>query len=395
MSRRTRLPRFFRSGEDFMKPSAYRPFQFERATYTDYIKWAKESIKTGRANLDLHSPEFLQKCIEANTPAESFPKPSTRHGILLIHGLMSSPMGMSSLYQYFSEKNYLVRSVLLPGHGTRPGDLLDVTYQDWLETCRFAIKTLKKEVDHVSVIAFSAGSALAVYLSLTERSLINSLVLLAPAISLKHPLSALYAEALYPFRKILSLSKMNWPILKIEDDYAKYHSIPINAIYQITRLIKNIQLLNHTLDIPIYFVSTKDDETISHEKAVNFFIKQTHSLNRGIIYSTDLDTNLPSSLKCRTSHYPQDNILDFSHTSLAISAEHPHYGKKGDYADFSHYSPTKRMEATHRTIYYGSTSRKNLRKYFIQRLSYNPDFDYLAADIEHFLEECFSHGKTS
>jgi esterase/lipase len=394
MSRRKNLPHSFTSGEDFIKSSvSHKSFKFESATYADYIQWAKESIKAGRANLTQQSPEFLQKCIEANAPAESFPKSPARHGILLIHGLMSSPMGMSSLYQYFSEKDYLVRSLLLPGHGTRPGDLLDVTCQDWLETCHFAIKTLREEVEHVSVIAFSAGSALAIYLSLTERTLIDSLVLLAPAISLKHPLTSLYAQIIYPFRNIFS--RMNWPILKIEDDYAKYHSIPANAIYQVTHLINNIHHLNTTLDIPIYIASTEDDETISHQKAVEFFIKQTNPLNRGIIYTTDLTIKLPSSLKSRLSSYPKDNILDFSHTSLAISADHPHYGKKGDFSDFSHYSQTKQMEAKHQTIYYGATSRKNLRKHFIQRLSYNPDFDYLASDIELFLKGCFSQRKTS
>lgn len=391
MFRKNNIPPFFEKEEYFTKSLASNNhFQYESSTYADYIQWTRKQIETGRVQLPTDSPKYIQKCIEANVATEFRPIPPSRHGILLIHGLMSSPMGMSSLYDYFSKKNYLVRSLLLPGHGTRPGDLLDVTYQDWLESCRFAIRTLREEVEHVTVVAFSAGSSLALYLSLTEQS-IDSLVLLAPAISLKHPLSPYYAKTLYSLRKLSS--RMNWPVLKKEDDYAKYQSIPINAIYQITRLMKKIARINASLEIPLYLVSTPEDETISHQKALNFFLKQKNPLNRGIIYTKNLKLEVPSSLKCRMSTYYNEKILDFSHIALAVSSEHPHYGKKGDFTEFSHYQ-NKDQELKSKSIYYGAVSKGNLKNYYVQRLSYNPDFDYLASDIEKFLKECFPSRKT-
>ncbi len=389
MFRKTHLPPFFERGEDFKKSCVVnKNFSFSSSTYSDYIQWAKKVVRAGRVNLTQRSPEYIQKCIEANVPAESYPKTPSRHGILLVHGLMSSPIGMSSLYEYFSTKNYLVRSLLLPGHGTRPGDLLDVTHNDWLDACRFGINTLRKEVDHVTVIAFSAGTAMSIYLGLTEKSM-DSLVLFAPALGLKHPLSYYYAKILHPFRQLSP--RINWPIIKRENDYAKYQSIPINAIYQITNLMHKIQHLNIKLEIPLYIVSTTNDETISHQKAINFYKKQSHSLNRGIIYSPESQHELPSSLQLRSSVYPQENILDFSHPSLAISPNHPHYGRHGDFEDFAHYLNNKKPKNDKsRIIYQGSISERNLKKHLIQRLSYNPDFEYLISDIEHFLEECFS-----
>lgn len=364
-------------------------FYFEgvNATYADYIQWARQLIRDARVDLSDKTPEQIETYINANAPSEFRQKSSARHGILLIHGLTSSPMGMSSLQDYFGSRHYLVRTLLLPGHGTRPGDLLEVTYQDWLESCRFALKTLREEVEHITVIAFSAGSALALYLSLTEAS-IDSLVLLAPALSLKNPLSSICAQLLQPFSQYFS--KANWPILKKEDDYAKYQSIPLNAICQVTKLMKVINGIQHPLKLPLYMVSTIDDETISHQQAINFFLKQPNPLNRGIIYTANSDIQLPPSLTRRSSYFPQEKILDFSHISLAISPQHPHYGKNGDFADFSHYNPKKRPQKYQaHLVHLGSLSKKNLNKYLIQRLSYNSDFDYLAADIERFLEECF------
>ncbi len=311
------------------------------------------------------------------------------HGILLIHGLMSSPVGMSSLNTYFEKKGYLVRSVLLPGHGTQPSNLLDVSYHDWLNMCRSSIKALREEVEHVTVIAFSAGTTLAIYLTLTEKNMgIDSLVLFAPALTLNNPLRP-FIPFLYKLRNFSS--KINWPILKQEDDYAKYQSLPINAVYQITTLMKLIDNIQYSINIPIYMVSSESDETVSHEKALQFFLKQKNPLNRGIIYTPNVrqfqktHKNI-NSLTVRSSYYPEQNILDFSHTALAISPEHPHYGKQGDFFDFSHYAPKEHEKLKHKPLHYGAISRKNLKKHYIQRLSYNPDFDYLANDIDSFLK---------
>lgn len=364
-------------------------FRFKGTDYSDYIADTRTIIEQARVDLDNLSPHDIQQIVDANAPAEYRPTSDARHGILLIHGMNSSPSGMSSLLSYYGERGYLVRSLLLPGHGTRPGDLLDVTYHDWLKACRFGIQSLKKEVEHVSVIAFSAGTALALYLALTE-TLIDSLVICAPALSLKNPFSSPLAASLYPLRNLSPI--FNWPILKEEKDYAKYQSMSLNPVYQITRVMKLIQQISHPLTIPLYMVSTTDDETISYHKAIHFFAKQTHPLNRGIIY-TNMDIpgkNHPThpALILRNSYYPKQRILDFSHTALAISPDHPHYGKEGDYADFIHYNTKQLQNINKAELYYGSTSSQNLKKHAIQRLSYNPDFDFLAADIDAFLKHC-------
>lgn len=368
-------------------------FRFKGTDYSDYIAQMRNIIKQARIDLDDLPPHNIQQYIDANAPAESHPAIASdaRHGILLIHGMNSSPSGMSSLLSYYGERGYLVRSLLLPGHGTRPGDLLDVTYQDWLKACRFAIHSLKQEVEHVSVIAFSAGTALAIYLALTEK-LMDSLVIFSPALSLKTPFSSQLAATLYPLRNLHQI--FNWPILKQEKDYAKYQSMPLNAVYQITRVMKLIHRIQHPLTIPLYMISTTDDETISHQKAVDFFARQTHPFNRGIIYTNPPILGTPPSLHpaltLRNSYYPKQRILDFSHTALAIAPDHPHYGKNGDYADFIHYNEKQLQNIKKADLYYGSTSSKNLKKHAIQRLSYNPDFDFLAADIDVFLKKCFN-----
>jgi esterase/lipase len=38
---------------------------------------------------------------------------------------------MRHLADFFRQNGFRVMAVLLPGHGTQPGDLLDVTWQEW------------------------------------------------------------------------------------------------------------------------------------------------------------------------------------------------------------------------------------------------------------------------
>ena len=58
-------------------------------------------------------------------------KKNTRGVILLLHGLSDSPYHMRALGQIFKEEGFYVLGLRLPGHGTLPSGLLNVTWQEW------------------------------------------------------------------------------------------------------------------------------------------------------------------------------------------------------------------------------------------------------------------------
>ena len=98
-----------------------------------------------------------QQEIQAVMPFEYFPaahcKGETK-GLLLSHGLSDSPYGMRSVAQRLSENCVHVRVILLPGHGTRAEDLIDVTREDWRQTFNRSALTFKGEVDSFFVGGF-------------------------------------------------------------------------------------------------------------------------------------------------------------------------------------------------------------------------------------------------
>ena len=91
---------------------------------------------------------------------------------------------MRDLADAFAARCFLVRTMLLPGHGTRPDDLLDVTRGDWLGAARFGLATLKADAGAVFAGGFSLGGLLALHTVLADPAL-RGAFLFSPAFALE------------------------------------------------------------------------------------------------------------------------------------------------------------------------------------------------------------------
>ena len=157
------------------------------ANFSEYIQHYRKVLAQVRLENELR---ITDEVIEGNLPFELKPNAGYlpgkvkqyRRGILLTHGLSDSPYFMRHLASFFQDQGFYVMALLLPGHGSRPGDLLDVRWQDWAQTVDFGVEQLSKEVDEVFLGGFSAGGALSVYQSLRDQR-IKGLFLFAPALS--------------------------------------------------------------------------------------------------------------------------------------------------------------------------------------------------------------------
>src|SRR5690606_12484427 len=114
-----------------------------------------------------------------------FPK-----GVLLTHGLIDSPYSMRPLGEDLRARCYLVYGLLLPGHGTRPGDLLSSGWEDWAQAQHFATQRLAEEAETVVLAGHSAGGTLAI-LEAGANPVVDALLLFAPALGISE--SAKYA----------------------------------------------------------------------------------------------------------------------------------------------------------------------------------------------------------
>ena len=66
-----------------------------------------------------------------NMPFMLSPESAADTAVLLVHGLADSPYTYSDIASDLREQGVTVQVLLLPGHGSKPEDLLLPKYQDW------------------------------------------------------------------------------------------------------------------------------------------------------------------------------------------------------------------------------------------------------------------------
>ncbi len=140
--------------------------------------------------------------------------------ILLIHGLNDSPFIWRDLADRLSGEGFDVRAVLLPGHGSRPGAMLDVTYEDWLENARGHLEAWKTDDSPIYVGGFSLGGVIATTLALESES-VAGLLLFAPAWRSD-------ADDILSWSSVVALAR-DWAFARPPINPVRYSSIAVNA----------------------------------------------------------------------------------------------------------------------------------------------------------------------
>jgi len=361
-------------------------FKWEGTPFPEYIEIIRDIIARTRTDL---TSENRDKIIDANCPYEWFPEnkdgtdPSKyKKGILLVHGLYDSPYTLRGIGKYLNKMGFLVRSVLLPGHGTVPGDLLNTHYHEWLEAVNYGLDSFKDEVENLFIMGFSLGGLLSLDTALKTPNL-KGTVLFSPAIKIKNklaPLANIHNFVSWKFERA------KWLTLTGDVDYTKYESFTFNSVYQTYLLTQDLAKLKKKkkLKMPLFILDSRDDIIVDTESTLQYFMSQTNPKSKMVIYSTDQEDFPDARVEWHNSVYPDQNIISFSHICTPISPDDPHYGKNADYKIL--FNPPTHGKKN--KVYWGEKSRKNLRTYQLGRTSYNPDFNSVMLMLHNFLNSC-------
>lgn len=289
--------------------------------------------------------------------------------------------------EYFQSHCFLVLGVLLPGHGTRPGDMLISTWEDWRRDVDFATKLVADRVERLYLSGHSAGGTLSV-LEATRNPDVNALVLFAPAMGITG--ASKYAGAVSQLGKIFPGAA--WFEAEPDDAVYRYESFPFKAAAETWELIQATQneLLSHPLDIPVMTVASAQDATVEVQATFDFMAQQTNPLSHTLLYAQH---DLPPYYRTRVvdSNDPDNGILSVGHLGLMTPPDHPWYGRDGSYRYCSHYYGEEgdayaRCKAGQRD-FYGETTEENLGYGLIERIAFNPFYDDLLDEIDLFIEQ--------
>lgn len=262
-----------------------------------------------------------------NTPQEWRPEGVPDQGILLIHGLGDAPGSFTDIGPELAKDGFLVRTVLLPGQGTQPKDLIGVSADDWRSIVNEQMAILRKDVGKVWLGGFSTGANLAIEYAYQHQD-VKGLLLFSPAIKANEPLVAT-TPFIALFRKWLRKPKPGYPTQRA----TRYMTVPTNGFAQFWRTSSAAQqkLNQHPYDKPVLIVATEHDSVLDTQSLLAHFDRQfTSPQSRLIWYGYPQPQNaLSNRVLIRTDSLPDQHISQFSHMSVLFSPQNPVYGVHG------------------------------------------------------------------
>lgn len=209
---------------------------------------------------------------------------------LIIHGYTGGPYEIDPLVTHLKEyTDWHIEVPVLSGHG-RELDLIDVSYDVWLNDADKLLKKLITMSEQVYVIGFSMGGMIAAYLAATNE--VDKLILLAPArryISFKN-LARTFGEMIGDGFK----GRLNENELYIQYK-GKLGEVPLKANVEFMKLVHYTKPFLKKIHIPVLIIQGKRDEMVpfrtayalereigSAEKEVVIFDRSGHHLCLGL-----------------------------------------------------------------------------------------------------------------
>lgn len=166
---------------------------------------------------------------------------------VFLHGLTDSPYSLRHIARRYREHGYVSIAMRLPAHGTVPGALTDVEWEDWLAATRLAVREARKRIGPsapLHLVGFSNGGALALMYALdaldnNELTRPDRIALISPMVGITS--FARFAglaglPAIFP-----AFAKAAWLSVLPEFNPFKYNSFPINGARQSHLLTQALQ----------------------------------------------------------------------------------------------------------------------------------------------------------
>ena len=166
---------------------------------------------------------------------------------VLLHGLTDAPYSQRHIGELYRNRGFVAIIPRLPAHGTVPGALTAIEWEDWSAATRLAVREARRRAPPglpLHIVGFSNGGALAMQYALDalenqELARPDRLVLISPMIGITA--FARFAgiagwPAIFP-----AFAKAAWLAVLPEFIPFKYNSFPINGARQSFQLTRALQ----------------------------------------------------------------------------------------------------------------------------------------------------------
>jgi len=222
--------------------------------------------------------------------AETAP-PAAPDAVFLIHGLGGTQYDLGSMHKRLKNAGFVTHSLTLPGHGTQPEDLANVTAEDWIDAVVAKYREVRDAHPTLHLMGMCMGALLAAVLAERERHAKGRLVLLAPPVFIDGWATPWYRElrpllyAVPGLRKRMKIEEEEPYGIKNEQLRAivkakfergenfHYRWVPLECLRQVDRLRAVVMKAAPKIACPTLVVHAREDELTSLRSA-NFLVEK-------------------------------------------------------------------------------------------------------------------------
>ncbi len=192
-------------------------------------------------------------------PGEDYHKP----GLLLVHGFTGTPKEMRWMGEYLNQRGYAVLGIRLPGHATRPPDMVRTRYQDWLAAVEDGYHLLRGLSREVVVIGLSMGGALALTFA-AEFPLLGVVSMAAPYALPPDPRirSIRWRSLWQPFIPKEGDPGAGWFDDEAWKDHISYPYNPTRSILELRYLLDKMHQALPQITIPALLMHSRNDDYV-------------------------------------------------------------------------------------------------------------------------------------
>ena len=168
---------------------------------------------------------------------------------LLVHGLTDAPYSAKALADSLHARGFDVTVLRLPGHGTLPSMMVEMSHRDWTAAVRIAARDVASRVtpgQPFYIGGYSTGGTLAMQYALdalddaTLRRP-DRVLLISPAIEITRVADLASIIDFLSVIPVPLLEKVRWQNVTSEFDPYKVNSFPVNASRQVNRSTRALQ----------------------------------------------------------------------------------------------------------------------------------------------------------
>ena len=167
--------------------------------------------------------------------------------VVLLHGLTDAPYSLRHIARRYREAGWVAVGIRLPAHGTVPGALTSVHWEEWHAATRIAVQEARRRAGPATplhVVGFSNGGALAVMYALDalgdpKLARPDRIILISPMIGITS--FARFAGLAGLPAHLPRFAKAAWLGVLPEFNPFKYNSFPVNGATQSHLLTRALQ----------------------------------------------------------------------------------------------------------------------------------------------------------